>query len=364
MAKAAKSQFVCQNCGAVASRWAGKCVACGEWNTLVEEADVAAAPGSGLARASKGRVVDAGDAGQDHGPRIARMPTGLAELDRVTGGGIVPGSALLIGGEPGIGKSTLLLQLAAAFANAGRRAIYFSGEEAAAQVRLRAERLGLSQAPLALACETNLANILATLAEGKRPDLVVVDSIQTLWADGARGRARHREPGARRHPVADPLRQGAGRRPRARRPRHQGRADRRPQGDRAHGRHRALLRGRPRPRLPHPARRQEPLRRHRRDRRVRDGVGRPARGRQPLRAVPRRPAGLDAGIGGVRRRGGDAADPGRDPGAGGSLRARHAAARGGRLGRQSARPCCLPSSTPAAASALPSTTSISTSPAA
>ena len=112
------------------------------------------------------------------------MPTGLAELDRVTGGGIVPGSALLIGGEPGIGKSTLLLQLAAAFANAGRRAIYFSGEEAAAQVRLRAERLGLSAAPLALACETNLANILATLAEGKRPDLVVVDSIQTLWADG------------------------------------------------------------------------------------------------------------------------------------------------------------------------------------
>ena len=111
------------------------------------------------------------------------MPTGLAELDRVTGGGIVPGSALLIGGEPGIGKSTLLLQLAAAFASAGRRAVYFSGEEAAAQVRLRAERLGLVEAPLALACETNVANILATLAEGQRADLVVIDSIQTLWAD-------------------------------------------------------------------------------------------------------------------------------------------------------------------------------------
>jgi DNA repair protein RadA/Sms len=183
MVKAAKSQFVCQSCGAVASRWAGKCAACGEWNTLIEETDVAAAPGSGLARASKGRAV-ALETLTKSTDRIARIPTGLAELDRVTGGGIVPGSALLIGGEPGIGKSTLLLQLGAAFANAGRRAIYFSGEEAAAQVRLRAERLGLSQAPLALACETNLANILATLAEGKRPDLVVVDSIQTLWADG------------------------------------------------------------------------------------------------------------------------------------------------------------------------------------
>jgi DNA repair protein RadA/Sms len=182
MARPAKSQFVCQNCGAVAPRWAGKCVACGEWNTLIEETDVAAAPGSGLTRSSKGRVVELETLTKTT-DKIARIPTGLAELDRVTGGGIVPGSALLIGGEPGIGKSTLLLQLAAAFASAGRRAIYFSGEEAAAQVRLRAERLGLSAAPLALACETNVGNILATLGDGKRPDLVVVDSIQTLWAD-------------------------------------------------------------------------------------------------------------------------------------------------------------------------------------
>ena len=182
MARPAKSQFVCQNCGAVAPRWAGKCAACGEWNTLIEEADVAAAPGSGLTRSSKGRVVELETLTKTT-DKIARIPTGLAELDRVTGGGIVPGSALLIGGEPGIGKSTLLLQLAAAFASAGRRAIYFSGEEAAAQVRLRAERLGLSDAPLALACETNVGNILATLGDGKRPDLVVVDSIQTLWAD-------------------------------------------------------------------------------------------------------------------------------------------------------------------------------------
>jgi DNA repair protein RadA/Sms len=182
VARPARSQFVCQNCGAVASRWAGKCAGCGEWNTMVEEADAAPPPGSGLAKASKGRAV-ALETLAKGAERITRLATGISELDRVSGGGIVPGSAMLIGGEPGIGKSTLLLQLAAQFASAGRRAIYFSGEEAAAQVRLRAERLGLSQAPLALACETNLSNILATLGEGKRPDLVVVDSIQTLWAD-------------------------------------------------------------------------------------------------------------------------------------------------------------------------------------
>lgn len=184
MAKAARSLFVCQNCGAVAPRWTGKCAVCAEWNTIVEEAQVAAVPGTGLAKSSKGRAAELRLLADTAGDKIERMPTGLAELDRVTGGGIVPGSALLIGGEPGIGKSTLLLQVAAAFAAAGRRAVYFTGEEAAAQVRLRAERLGLAHAPLALAAETSLSNILATLAEGKPADLVVVDSIQTLWADG------------------------------------------------------------------------------------------------------------------------------------------------------------------------------------
>jgi DNA repair protein RadA/Sms len=184
MAKAARSLFVCQNCGAVAPRWTGKCAACGEWNTIVEEAQAAAVPGTGLAKSSKGRAVELRLLVDTDGDKIDRMPTGLAELDRVTGGGIVPGSALLIGGEPGIGKSTLLLQVAAAFAAAGRRAVYFTGEEATAQVRLRAERLGLAQTPLGLASETSLSNILATLAEGKPADLVVIDSIQTLWADG------------------------------------------------------------------------------------------------------------------------------------------------------------------------------------
>jgi len=182
MAKAIRSTFVCQNCGAVSPRWTGKCPSCAEWNTLIEETDVIAPPGSGLARRSKGRVI-ALESLKGRGQEAPRFSTGISELDRVTGGGIVPGSALLIGGEPGIGKSTLLLQLAAALARTGRRALYFSGEEAGAQVRLRAERLGLSDAPVDLACETNLSSILATLENGKPADLIVVDSIQTLWAE-------------------------------------------------------------------------------------------------------------------------------------------------------------------------------------
>lgn len=182
MAKLSRSTFVCQSCGAVSPRWAGKCPSCNEWNTLIEETNVAAAPGTGLTRKGSGRVIALeGLKGQTH--EAPRFSTGLDELDRVTGGGIVPGSALLIGGEPGIGKSTLLLQLAAELARAGKRALYFSGEEAAAQVRLRAERLGLADAPVELACETSLANILATLEHGKPADLVVIDSVQTLWAD-------------------------------------------------------------------------------------------------------------------------------------------------------------------------------------
>ncbi len=176
--------FVCQNCGAVSQRWAGKCVACGEWNTMTEEASAAisVAPGTGLAKAQRGRALDV-ETLATASSGTPRFSTGIAELDRVTGGGLVPGSALLIGGEPGIGKSTLLLQLAAGLALAGRRALYLTGEEATAQVKLRAERLGHSKAPVGLVAETNLANILATLGNGKPPDLVVIDSIQTLWVD-------------------------------------------------------------------------------------------------------------------------------------------------------------------------------------
>ena len=183
MAKRASS-YVCQSCGAASPRWAGKCAACEDWNTLVEEADLGVSPAPGVPKPqTRGKLLalESLSAAADEAPRL---PTGIAELDRVTGGGLVPGSALLIGGEPGIGKSTLLLQVSAALADAGRSALYFSGEEASAQIRLRAQRLGVTNSPVQLAAETNLANILATLAKVRRPDLVIIDSIQTLWTDG------------------------------------------------------------------------------------------------------------------------------------------------------------------------------------
>lgn len=175
-----KPNFVCQACGAVSSRWQGKCEACGAWNTLVEEAAAAPLPGSASRALGRGRVVvlEGLSGASDEAPRL---PSGIAELDRVTGGGFVFGSVLLLGGDPGIGKSTLLIQASAALARAGHRVVYVSGEEAAAQVRLRAQRLGLGDAAVALAAETNVEDILATLKDGAPPRLVIIDSIQTLW---------------------------------------------------------------------------------------------------------------------------------------------------------------------------------------
>src|SRR5262252_3043444 len=175
--------FVCQNCGAVSGRWQGKCDACGEWNTIVEEAAAADARLAGPGKPPrKGRPFALEPlAGETH--EAPRLPSGIAELDRVTGGGFVRGSVLLVGGDPGIGKSTLLIQTAAALARAGHRAVYISGEEAVAQVRLRAERLGLAAAPVELAAETSVEDIIATLGQGKTPRLVVIDSIQTMWTD-------------------------------------------------------------------------------------------------------------------------------------------------------------------------------------
>jgi len=183
MAKS-RTQFTCQNCGAVHSRWAGKCENCGAWNTIIEE-DPTAGIGGGPAKApKKGRAVTlttlSGEI--EEAPRIE---SGISELDRVTGGGFVRGSAVLIGGDPGIGKSTLLMQTAAALARRGNRIIYVSGEEAVAQVRLRAQRLDAADTGVLLAAETNVEDILATLSEGPRPDLVIIDSIQTLWSDVA-----------------------------------------------------------------------------------------------------------------------------------------------------------------------------------
>jgi len=173
--------FICQNCGAAYGRWQGKCDGCGEWNTIAEEN--AALPPSGPGRAPrKGRAFALEPLGGSS-PEAPRLASGVAEFDRVTGGGFVRGSVLLVGGDPGIGKSTLLVQTAAALARAGHRVVYISGEEAVAQVRLRADRLGLTDAPVELAAETSVEDILATLSTGKPPRLVVIDSIQTMWTD-------------------------------------------------------------------------------------------------------------------------------------------------------------------------------------
>ncbi|HSU03950.1 MAG TPA: DNA repair protein RadA [Acetobacteraceae bacterium] len=171
------TRFVCQSCGAAGPKWAGRCEACGEWNTIVEEAP---RPGP-AAKAAPGRSVEfvrlAGNA--EPPPRAA---IGIAELDRVLGGGLVPASAVLVGGDPGIGKSTLLLQAAAALARAGQPVLYVSGEESIEQVRLRARRLGLTEAPIGLAASVNLRDIAASL-ELRPATMVVIDSIQTMWLD-------------------------------------------------------------------------------------------------------------------------------------------------------------------------------------
>jgi DNA repair protein RadA/Sms len=173
--------YICQNCGAAHGRWQGKCDGCGAWNTLVEEGDAARPSGPGRA-SRKGRLF-ALEPLAGEGQEAPRLASGLPEFDRVTGGGFVRGSVLLVGGDPGIGKSTLLIQVAAALARAGHRAVYISGEEAVAQVRLRAERLGLGDAAVELAAETAVEDIVATLADDKTPRLVVIDSIQTMWTD-------------------------------------------------------------------------------------------------------------------------------------------------------------------------------------
>jgi DNA repair protein RadA/Sms len=183
MARATPS-IVCQSCGAVYTRWQGKCDACGQWNTITEES-VASGVATGPAKqvsSKKARAFALVDlAGkEDDAPRLK---TDVGELDRVFGGGLVKGSVILIGGDPGIGKSTLLIQASARLARMGHRVVYISGEEAVGQVRLRAERLGLSASPVELAAETHVEAIVATLNEGTPPRLVVIDSIQTMWTD-------------------------------------------------------------------------------------------------------------------------------------------------------------------------------------
>ena len=182
-----KVVYACQECGAQSQKWLGRCPDCGAWNSLVEEREMPAAAGAGAAAASAAsRYSLAATAG----PRLyeeidtvvsARLPTGIDEFDRVLGGGVVPGSLVLIGGEPGIGKSTLLLQAAAFFANTIGPVLYSSGEESEHQIKSRGERLGVGKAPLYLLAETCLERILEEIAR-LRPSLVIVDSIQTVFS--------------------------------------------------------------------------------------------------------------------------------------------------------------------------------------
>ena len=177
-------RYVCQSCGAVTLKWAGRCESCEEWNSIIEEVvEVRPGPGgkAGPAKAAGRKVAFTGLAGSSAPP--PRAATGIAELDRVLGGGLVAASAVLVGGDPGIGKSTLLLQVAAGLARAGRRVLYISGEEAIEQVRLRARRLGLADAHVELAASINLRDIIASLEEAADATLVVIDSIQTMWLD-------------------------------------------------------------------------------------------------------------------------------------------------------------------------------------
>ena len=171
--------FVCQQCGATSPKWSGRCDDCGAWNTLAEERNEAP---SGPGKRSQGRRIslEALDLPPDTKP-LPRHLSHISEFDRVSGGGLVPGSATLIGGDPGIGKSTLLLQLVCKLASGGLKAAYISGEESADQVRMRARRLGLSDTNVQLATATNASDIAASLGGVDGPDVIVIDSIQTMY---------------------------------------------------------------------------------------------------------------------------------------------------------------------------------------
>ncbi|AOZ54252.1 DNA repair protein RadA [Ketogulonicigenium vulgare] len=181
MAKDSPS-FKCTSCNARTTKWAGRCESCGAWNTIVEDTGLSVSgPSKQGMGGRRGKMLELTDL-KSMAEAPPRTEAGVAELDRVLGGGLVHASAVLLGGDPGIGKSTLLLQAAARFARNGLKVIYVTGEESAAQVQLRAQRLGLADSPVLLASESNLRDILTTL-EAEKPDLAIIDSIQTVWID-------------------------------------------------------------------------------------------------------------------------------------------------------------------------------------
>jgi DNA repair protein RadA/Sms len=171
--------FACSSCGHESPKWHGRCPGCGEWNTMAEEKRASAPAGRSPSR-SAGRALTPVPLGQVEAPKIERLKTGIGEFDRVLGGGLVPGSLVLIGGAPGIGKSTITTAALANLSAAGQKVLYVSGEESAAQVRLRAERLGAHALGVPIVAETDLDAVLATL-DAERPDVCVVDSVQVLY---------------------------------------------------------------------------------------------------------------------------------------------------------------------------------------
>ncbi len=316
------------------ARWAGKCEACGEWNTIVEEGPRRRhrrRTGLGGAQGPRAVALVPLDGEIEDAPRIS---TRVSELDRVTGGGFVRGSALLVGGDPGIGKSTLLMQAAAHFAGTGLDTLYVSGEEAVAAGPPAGPAARRRRQPVVLlAAETNVEDILATLADGKRPDLVIIDSIQTLWTDiaesapgtvtqvraSAQAMIRYaKQTGAAIVLVGHVTKDGQIAGPRV--VEHMVDAVLYFEGERGH--HFRILRA--------VKNRFGPA----------DEIGvfemsdrGPARSRQSVGAVSRRTQRQGAGRGRFRRHGRHAAGAGRDPGAGGALDARHAAPRRRRLGQ-------------------------------
>ena len=173
-------RYACQQCGATYGKWAGQCESCGAWNSVVEEMPRESAP-KGLGQGAGHRIELVALAGGE--AEASRRRSGIDEFDRVLGGGLVGGSAVLVAGDPGIGKSTILLQAAASLARHGASCLYVSGEEATGQVRLRANRLGLADAPVQLASATSVRDVLTSIDSADRPDVVVIDSIQTMYVD-------------------------------------------------------------------------------------------------------------------------------------------------------------------------------------
>ena len=205
MAKAKKSIYFCQNCGHEESKWLGQCPMCKEWNTFVEEK--VSTPVSGVSRGSsvakpKSQVVTLSSVSTTD---EERTKTGIKELDRVLGGGIVQGSLVLVGGDPGIGKSTLLLQVCQKLADKQKKVLYISGEESLKQIKLRANRMGEFADSLFLLCETNLAAIQSVI-EKETPDVVVIDSIQTMYNEEVVVCAGKCIPGAGIHECIDAAR--------------------------------------------------------------------------------------------------------------------------------------------------------------